>query len=365
MTYLDNYESSTTVEEVPDRHCNGHTTENGATGDQEAADPSHDHLDDDELKFSITQMCIDFYYLDKSKILWDMVLIFIVAHVLAGYGCYVFITFQCYLFSIIFSVIGGIAGGLGVTMGVHRYWSHQAFKAKLPIQVALMLMNCIAFQESIFIWGRNHRIHHKWSDTDRDFTNSRRGFFFAHMGWKMYEMHPEVYVGRKLVPCNDLLADPIVKFQHDYYYWISIPVAFIIPTLIPVLFWGEPIVNAFTMCVCFRLACTFHFTWCINSVAHLYGYQPYDRSSHAFENKVLGAFALGEGWHNYHHAFPNDYRASEVDGWFGNLTTKVIDFLNRTNQTYDLVTVSDDIVVKRTVRTGNPTLRIPRAQTTF
>ncbi|KAF2344552.1 Fatty acid desaturase domain, partial [Trinorchestia longiramus] len=316
-------------------------------------DHHHDHHDDYEYKFSFRQMYEDTLNLDWSKVLWDMVFSLVVFHILSLHGLYLFVTGQIKWQSYVFMAIFAYAAGLGVTMGVHRLWTHKAFKARWPVRLALMIMNSIAFQESIYLWSQNHRVHHKWSDTDRDFTNSRRGFFFAHMGWKMYETHPEVIKGRKMVDCSDLLADPFVRIQHEYYYYISLPLAFIVPTLIPYYFWGEDLWSAFVTCGLLRLAITFHTTWCINSVAHLYGYKPYDKTLHAYENTILGPFALGEGWHNYHHAFPRDYRASEIDGWGANFTTKLIEVLSRVGLTYDLKTVTEDHVSRRTSRTGD------------
>ena len=310
------------------------------------------------LTFSFKQMYLDTLNLDWSKVLWDMVFCMTIFHLFALYGLYLAIFTPMKWQSMLFTAVCAYAGGIGITMGTHRLWTHRAFDATAPVRFVLMLMNCIAFQESIYLWSQNHRVHHKWSDTDRDFTNSRRGFFFAHMGWKMYETHPEVIKGRKMIDCSDLLADRIVKFQHDYYYYISLPICFIFPTVIPWYFWNEDPLLAFMWCGCTRLAITFHSTWCINSVAHLYGYKPYDSTLHAFEHKFLGPWALGEGWHNYHHAFPRDYRASEIDGWGQNVTTKLIEFLNRFGLTYDLKTVSEEHVARRTERTGDSSLRV-------
>ena len=363
MAYPNDYENSVSDEEAPKPVQNEQKTNDEATQQQEAVDEDNDHFEDETLKFSIKQMCIDFYYLDKSKILWEMVFYFVVGHFFAVWGCYNFISTRSYILSFIFNLFYGLFGaGLGVTMGLHRYFSHKSFEARTSIKVLLMLMNSIAFQESIYIWSRNHRVHHKWADTDRDFTNSRRGFFFAHMGWKMYEEHPQVQVGRELVPCNDLLNDRLVMFQHDYYYWITIPMVFIIPTLIPVLFWEEPILISFTLS-CFRLALSFHITWCINSVAHLYGNKPYDKTIHAFESAALGMAALGEGWHNFHHTFPRDYRASEMNGWGVNLTTNVIELAAKYNLVYNLNRESDAAIEKRTQRTGNPAIRFRNTKT--
>lgn len=34
---------------------------------------------------------------------------------------------------------------------------------------------------------------------------------------------------------------------------------------------------------------------------------------------------MGEGWHNYHHVFPWDYKAAELGNYSTNLSTAVID----------------------------------------
>jgi len=310
-----------------------------------------------DLKFSFRQMYEDTKNLDWSQVLWDMVFCIVMFHVFVVWGIYHWWTLQARWQSWFFVPVLSYAGGLGITLGTHRLWTHKAFKAVLPVRIVLMLMNSLAFQESIYLWCQNHRVHHKWSDTDRDFTNSRRGFFFAHMGWKMYKTHPEVIVGRKLIDCSDLLEDPVVRFQHNYYYFVSLLVCFVFPTFVPYYFWNEDPWIAFTCCACLRLAITLHSTWCINSVAHLYGYKPYDKSLHAFENKFLGPFALGEGWHNFHHSFPRDYRASELDGWGTNFTTKCIEALSRLGLVYDLVLMDEEHIRRRTQRTGSTELR--------
>lgn len=103
--------------------------------------------------------------------------------------------------------------GMGITAGVHRLWSHRAYKAKLPLRIFLMLCQSLAFQNSIYEWTRDHRVHHKFTDSDADPHNSRRGFFFAHMGWLMCKKHPDVKEKGKQIDMSDLKADPVVMFQ--------------------------------------------------------------------------------------------------------------------------------------------------------
>ncbi|XP_071056017.1 stearoyl-CoA desaturase-like [Onthophagus taurus] len=38
---------------------------------------------------------------------------------------------------------------------------------------------------NLFEWVRDHRVHHKYSESDADPHISNRGFFFSHMGWLM------------------------------------------------------------------------------------------------------------------------------------------------------------------------------------
>lgn len=71
-------------------------------------------------------------------------------------------------------------------------------------------------QNSIFNWVRDHRVHHKFSETDADPHNSARGFFFSHCGWLMIRKHPEVLHKGKAVDMTDVLADPVVQFSEKY-----------------------------------------------------------------------------------------------------------------------------------------------------
>lgn len=61
------------------------------------------------------------------------------------------------------------------------------------------------------------------------------------------------------------------------------------------------------------------------------------------ENMFVAALAAGEGWHNYHHAFPWDYRAAEL-GTPLNLTCKFIDFFAKYGVIYDLKEATSNMV---------------------
>ena len=51
-----------------------------------------------------------------------------------------------------------------------------------------------------------------------------------------------------------------------------------------------------------------HVTWSINSICHFWGSRPFRNSDESRNNPIFGVLALGEGWHNNHHAFPTSAR---------------------------------------------------------
>ena len=137
-------------------------------------------------------------------------------------------------------------GAFGITGGVHRLWAHRSYKAKWPLRLFAAVGQTIAGQVVIYIdlnvgynlvpkliviiklqndiyeWTRDHRVHHKFSETDADPHNAKRGFFFAHVGWLLCKKHPEVARRGKTIDLSDLLEDPIVVYQRKYIFFFSI-----------------------------------------------------------------------------------------------------------------------------------------------
>lgn len=243
-------------------------------------------------------------------------------------------------------------GGFGITAGAHRLWSHRSYKAKWPLRLILTFCNTLAFEDSAIDWARDHRVHHKYSETDADPHNAKRGFFFSHVGWLLCRKHPDVKEKGKQIDMSDLWADPILKYQKKYYLILMPLICFVMPTLVPIYFWGETFKNAFFVNL-FRYAFTLNASWLVNSAAHMWGQKPYDRFISPTENLMVSVFALGEGWHNYHHTFPWDYKTSELGKYSVNFSTAFIDFFAKIGWAYDLKTVSEEMIKKRVERTGD------------
>lgn len=315
-------------------------------------------LEERELKFSPKEIYNDLKTLDWSKVVWRNVILFVILHSYTLFGLYLCITGQVKFLTYIATFLFYIAGGLGITMGAHRLWAHKSFKASTSVRFVLMIFQTLSFQNSIYEWCRDHRVHHKFTETDADPHNARRGFFFAHMGWLMTKKHPDVIKSGKTLNYSDLMEDPLVRFQHKYYLPLVALVCFVIPTMIPVYLWNEHWLTALMVPGFLRYTCVLHFTWCVNSLAHYVGVRPYDKSMYASENPLVAYLALGEGWHNFHHVFPFDYRAAELGGFTTkNVTTGIIEFLNKYGFTYELKAASDSMIEKRILRTGDVSMR--------
>lgn len=287
----------------------------------------------------------------KAPIVWFNVAVALFGHLLALYGAIRY-GYQATWASWVFYLFLYLFSGLGVTAGAHRYWSHKTYKARLPFQITLMIFNCISMQNDIIEWCRDHRVHHKYTETDADPHNALRGFFFAHMGWLMMKKHPQVFIKGKNVDISDLKRDPVVRFQHNHYLKLCFLFSVFLPIFIPWMCWGEDPVVAFYILFLFRYVMTLHSTWFVNSAAHLWGERRYDGHINPSDNRFVCVAAIGEGWHNYHHTFPYDYATSEW-GPRLNMTTIIIDFMAMLGLVYDRKQVSQEAIQRVRKRLGD------------
>lgn len=312
-------------------------------------------LSEDDMEIQAQYIPADVVKPEKRRpqLVWRNIILMGYFHLAALYGFYLMFT-SARIYTVIYAIILYQLGGLGITAGAHRLWAHRSYKAKWPLRLFLTMCNTLAFQNSVIEWSRDHRVHHKYSETDADPHNAKRGFFFAHVGWLLCKKHPEVKSKGKGIDMSDLYEDPILALQHKYYLIVMPLVCFVLPVAIPYFFWNEMFINAF--CINMSRYCfTLNATWLVNSAAHLFGGKPYDRFINPAENISVSIFALGEGWHNYHHTFPWDYKTSELGKYSTNFTAAFIDFMAKIGMAYDLKTVSTEMIKKRVARTGDGT----------
>jgi len=235
---------------------------------------------------------------------------------------------QCTSETLLFAFTLWPISGFGITVGVHRLWSHRSYEAHFIFRFFLMLCNSVANQGSIYHWARDHRVHHKFSETKADPHDATRGFFYAHVGWLIVKKDPAVVEAGREMDFSDLLADPLVYWQRKLDPWFTLYMCFVFPAQVASHFWGEEFWNGFLVAGALRYVYVLHATWCVNSAAHLYGDHPYDVLSYPAENPFVSLLAVGEGWHNWHHKYPFDYSASEfgISSQF-NPSKLLIDFM--------------------------------------
>ncbi|KAI1286024.1 Delta(9)-fatty-acid desaturase fat-6 [Halotydeus destructor] len=249
---------------------------------------------------------------------------------------YTFIWTNCMLLFVAF----------GISCGAHLLWSHRCYEATWPLRVALMMAQTVSGQFDLYHWCRDHRTHHKWSDTDADPHNPTRGFLFAHIGWIMKRKHPEMRIRSMTLDYSDLMKDPIVRFQRKYYGPLFVVFGLLLPTAIPVWLWNESWLTSFLSSFVTRLIVSMHGTLLINSAAHMWGDKPYNGNIAPTDNGWVSAITFGAGYHNYHHMFPSDYASSEPDRRY-NLARDAIDLMAKLGLAYNLKTTSA-VVIRKT-----------------
>jgi stearoyl-CoA desaturase (delta-9 desaturase) len=195
--------------------------------------------------------------------------------------------------------------GMSITAGYHRLWAHKAYAANPVIRVLLAIGGAMALQNSILHWASDHRVHHRHVDNnDKDPYSAKMGFWYSHIGWMLREYQASRYSDYD--NCKDLQKDKVVMWQHNHYLPIMLIANFSIPMFIGWLngdVWGMLVIAGV-----FRLVIVHHITFFINSLAHIWGNQPYTDKNTARDNGILAFFTFGEGYHNYHHIFEYDYR---------------------------------------------------------
>ncbi len=196
------------------------------------------------------------------------------------------------------------ANELAITCGYHRLFAHGTYAARPALKLVYLLFGAMALQNSALIWSAGHRAHHRYiDDPERDPYCARRGFWFSHIGWMLRD-YPS---GEPDFSCvRELQDDPLVMWQHRHY----LPVALAMNIGLPLLLgWASgDVVGTLLLAGVLRLVVSHHLTFCINSLAHMIGSQPYTEENTARDNAAVALLTFGEGYHNFHHMFAHDYR---------------------------------------------------------
>jgi stearoyl-CoA desaturase (delta-9 desaturase) len=203
---------------------------------------------------------------------------------------------------------------LGITVGFHRLFVHRSFETYTWIKVVFAVLGSMAVEGSLFKWVAYHRRHHQYSDTIDDPHSPHHhghgilgviyGAWYAHIGWLFQPDPPDLYDYVK-----DLQKSRALRIV-DMLAPLWIVLGLVIPALVGGLVKGSWL-GVWTGLIwggLVRIFLVHHVTWSVNSACHLWGMRPYRSNDESRNNVIFGILALGEGWHNAHHAFPTSAR---------------------------------------------------------
>jgi stearoyl-CoA desaturase (delta-9 desaturase) len=197
----------------------------------------------------------------------------------------------------------------GITLGFHRMLTHKAFQAHPWLKTFFLISGSMAMQGPALHWAATHIQHHANSDEEDDPHSPLKSLWHAHVGWILNNFKPDIqkYAGA-------MLKDPIIVFIHNT-FWLWVFAGLALPALIGAgaaqlmgqsvwfgaltgLIWGGFV----------RLFFNQHITWAVNSICHTFGSRQFETTDESRNNFLFGILAMGEGWHNNHHAFPRSAR---------------------------------------------------------
>ena len=262
------------------------------------------------------------------------------------YAIYLAITGDVSLTDILLCVVGVVLTEYGITMGYHRLVVHKAYAAVKPLKAFILALGSMAFQGPVVHWASVHTKHHAHSDHEGDpHSPTVSGFLYAHFEW-LIEMNSDE-LGEIVDKWGKRYQkDPMISwFSDTFLFWALI--SLVIPAAIGFLaggWWGAW--TGFIWGGLVRIFVSSHVTWSVNSVCHFIGSRMFKTTDKSRNNIVVGLLALGEGWHNNHHAFP----ASAFHGmawWQFDFTGLSIRVFEKLGLVTSVVRVPENLLEKR------------------
>jgi stearoyl-CoA desaturase (delta-9 desaturase) len=225
------------------------------------------------------------------KLNWPAILFLIIVHC-AALSAFAFPARKLW---VALAVAMYFAVGFSTIIGLHRLLSHRSFECPTWLEYLFVSVAAVTGQGSPLLWAANHRIHHAESDQPGDVHSPRRGFWYSHIGWIVDDRSTDPLAWKRL--CKDLENDRYYRWLLRYRMvphvvavcvvglalgWAAVPVVF----YLPVVLW-------------------MHATYLVNSATHwTFGTRAYETGDDSRNVWWVALLALGEGWHNNHHASP-------------------------------------------------------------
>jgi stearoyl-CoA desaturase (delta-9 desaturase) len=231
-----------------------------------------------------------------SRINWSTVLAVAIFHFLALISLFYFSWQNLLIAAILF----WISGSLGIGLGYHRLLTHRGFKTPKWFEYFLTICGMLALQSGAISWVTTHRLHHAFTETDKDPHTVNKGLYWAHIGWIFRGQAQSRSEAEMKRYAPDLMKDKVHVVLNKYYWLPSVIVG------LALLWFGG--VGAVLWGIFLRTVLTWQTTWLVNSATHAWGKRRFETSDSSTNNALVAFLTFGEGWHNNHHAFPRSSR---------------------------------------------------------
>ncbi len=239
-----------------------------------------------------------------------------------------------------------------ITAFYHRYFSHKSFKTSRFLQAFFAVIGATATQRGPIWWAAHHRHHHLHADSDCDTHSPKDGFWHSHLKWFLmkknfttkseYVKDLEKFPELKFIDRFDILF-PIIYATGLFFLGGYLANSF--PQLNAsagqVLIWGYFISTVMLS----------HVTYCINSLAHIFGFRTYETSDNSKNNFILAIFTLGEGWHNNHHCNPGSVKQG-FKWWQVDFSYYILVLMKKMGLVWDFKYPNQSLLNKKQIRSG-------------
>lgn len=233
---------------------------------------------------------------DSESINWSSLVIIIGFHGLSVWALFTF-SWQNLAAALL---LWWLSGSIGIGLGYHRFLTHRGYSAPKWFEYLVTICGTLALQSGPISWVTTHRLHHAFTDTNRDPHSPNRGFYWAHIGWIL--KGPAQIINPQV---RARYSPDLVKFRFhaaaDRYYWMT-------SVVVGLGLWALGGWSMVLWGIFLRTTILWHGTWLVNSATHMWGGRRFETKDTSRNNPLVAAITFGEGWHNNHHAYPRSAR---------------------------------------------------------
>ncbi len=213
-------------------------------------------------------------------------------------------------FAVCFALLMYAIRMFAITGFYHRYFAHKTFQTSRLGQFIFALIGATAVQRGPLWWAAHHRSHHVHADQTQDVHSPHQhGFLWSHLGWFLSHANFSTRLDR----VKELAQFPELRTLDRYDSLVPVAFAILIYVTGDLLAQYAPSLhtNGWQLLMWGFVVSTialYHATFCVNSLAHVWGSRRYPTRDHSRNNLLIAILTLGEGWHNNHHHYPGSAR---------------------------------------------------------